>query len=239
MKRPWIASILGGALVLGAHAQRGASSATHLPAVDAAAMLKTAKPDLPRRVAQFKDAGSARAVAASDGHDWTRFGWDVGRSNASLDPIGITAGNIASLRRQQVRLDGTVDASPIYLAGVPVSGGDHDVFFATTTYGKTIAIDADEGSILWTYTPPDYASWAGSYQVTNATPVSDPDRAFLYAASPDGYIQKLAVEDGHAVWRAAVTLLPQREKIAASLNYFNGRVIATTGGYVGDAPPYV
>jgi hypothetical protein len=33
-------------------------------------------------------------------------------------------------------------------------------------------------------------------------------------------------------------LLPQREKIAASLNYAHGLVIATTGGYVGDAPPY-
>jgi hypothetical protein len=172
------------------------------------------------------------------GHDWTRFGWDAGRSNASTDPTGITAANIASLRRQQIRLEGTVDASPIYLAGVSVDGARRDVFFVTTTYGKTIAVDADEGSILWTYTPPDYTTWAGSYQIVNATPVADPDREYIYAASPDGTIQKLAVEDGHAEWRSAITRLPQREKIAASLNYFDGRVIAATGGYIGDRPPY-
>src|SRR5205814_1858722 len=37
---------------------------------------------------------------------------------------------------------------------------------------------------------------------------------------------------------AAITSLPRREKIASPLNYFRGRVIATTGGYIGDASPY-
>jgi len=181
---------------------------------------------------------SAQTANASQGHDWTRFGWNVERSNASTDPTGIGAANVGSLVRQQVRLEGTVDASPIYLAAASVNGAVHDVFFVTTTYGKTIAVDAGDGSTLWTYTPPGYASWAGTYQVTTATPVADPDRQFVYAASPDGFIQKLAVADGGAAWRTAVTTLPQREKLASSLNYFDGRVVATTGGYVGDAPPY-
>jgi hypothetical protein len=60
----------------------------------------------------------------------------------------------------------------------------------------------------------------------------------LYAASPDGRIQKLTVANGHAVWRRSITRLPSREKIAASLNFAGGHVVATTGGYIGDAPPY-
>ena len=179
---------------------------------------------------------SAKRVASV--HDWTRFGWDAGRSSASMDETGITAGNVATLRRQQVTLDGTVDASPIYLHGVRVNGGTHDVFFVTTTYGKTIAIDADSGSILWTFTPSGYDSWAGSRRITNSTPVADPNREFIYAASPDGHVQKLAVADGRAVWTTAITTLPEREKIASSLHYDRGRVIAVTGGYIGDAPPY-
>lgn len=171
-------------------------------------------------------------------HDWTRFGWDASRSNASTDPTDITAANIGKLRRQQVQLDGTVDASPIYLHGVRVNGADRDVFFVTTTYGKTIAIDANDGSILWRYTPASYDRWAGSRQITTATPVADPSRNFIYAASPDGNIQKLSVADGRPAWSTAITLLPQREKIASSLNFFRGRIIATTGGYIGDAPPY-
>src|SRR5438552_12926454 len=182
--------------------------------------------------------GPAPGGGPPGAHDWTRFGWDAGGSNAPPIAAGVTAANVATLVRQQVAIDGTVDASAIYLHGVPVIGSTHDVFFVTTTYGKTLAIDAHNGAVLWRYTPANYASWAGSAQVTTATQVSDPNRQFVYAAAPDGAIRKLTVADGSVVWTTAITLLPGREKIASALNYFNGRVIATTTGYIGDAPPY-
>jgi len=180
----------------------------------------------------------SEATGTTAESDWPGFGRDPGRSNSSTAATGIDAGNVASLRRQQVRLDGTVDASPIYLRGVRVKGQLHDVFFVTTTYGKTVAIDANDGAILWEYTPQAYESWAGSYRITTATPVAGPSREFIYAASPDGHIQKLEVADGHLVWSTAITKLPEREKIAAALNFFEGRVIVATGGYIGDRPPY-
>jgi PQQ-like domain len=178
------------------------------------------------------------ALAAPAAHDWTRFGYDAARSSASPYATGITASNARQLQRQRVELDGTADSSPIFLHDVVVGGAQHDAFFVTTTYGKTVAVDAATGRVLWRYVPPGYASWAGTYRITNATPVADPSRRFLYAAGPDGRIRKLAVADGRQVWSTAITLLPQREKIAASLNFAHGLVIATTGGYVGDAPPY-
>lgn len=183
-------------------------------------------------------AGSGSGQGATRASDWLRFGWDVGRSSAPTTPTGITSANLASLTRQQVTLDGTVDASAIYLHGVTVGGHARDAFFVTTTYGKTLAIDANDGTVLWRYTPRDYASWVGSYRITTATPVAEPTREYVYAAAPDGEIRKLAVADGHAVWSTAVTRLPRREKIASALNYFRGRVIATTGGYIGDRSPY-
>ena len=140
--------------------------------------------------------------------------------------------------RQQVKLPGTVDSSAIYLRGVTIGGGTHDAFFVTTTYGITLAVDATSGQILWRWTPPRYSSWAGSAQITTATPVADPSRRWIYAASPDGRIQKLTVASGRSVWRRSITKLPSREKIASSLNFAGGHVIATTGGYIGDAPPY-
>jgi hypothetical protein len=182
-------------------------------------------------------AGARKMIAAS-GHDWTRFGWDARRSSYDPYSTGITASNVGSLRRQQVRLPGTVDSSAIYLHGVTIKGAAHDAFFVTTTYGITLAIDATSGQILWRWTPPGYSGWAGSAQITTATPVADPSRKWIYAASPDGRIQKLSVADGDAAWRVRITKLPSREKIAASLNYAGGHVLATTGGYVGDAPPY-
>jgi len=182
-------------------------------------------------------AGSSHSAPAT-GNDWTRFGWSPARTGAPTFSTGITSSNLELLHRQQVQLPGTADSSPIYLHAVQVGGATHDAFFVTTTYGKTVAVDAASGRILWTFTPPGYASWAGSPQITTATPVADPSRRFVYAASPGGAIYKLAVADGRAVWGVSITKLPSREKIAASLNYANGHVIATTGGYIGDAPPY-
>jgi outer membrane protein assembly factor BamB len=169
--------------------------------------------------------------------DWPQFGLDAASSGALYEPTGITAANAGSLVRRQVNLDGTVDASAIYLHGVAVNGSSHDTFFVTTSYGKTIAVDAASGAILWEYTPPGFASWVGTPQITNSTPAADPDRRHIYAAAPDGTVQKLAIADGHAVWTTAITLQPSCEKIASPVKVFRGRVIAVTGGYL-DAPPY-
>jgi hypothetical protein len=180
----------------------------------------------------------AQKTIASSAADWTRFGWDARRSNDDPHATGITGANVASLARQQVHLPGTVDSSAIYLHGVRVGSATHDAFFVTTTYGITLAIDAANGKILWRWTPPGYSSWAGSDQITTASPVADPSRRWIYTASPDGRIQKLTVAGGHAVWRRRITRLPSKEKIASSLNFTERHVIATTGGYIGDAPPY-
>ena len=172
------------------------------------------------------------------GNDWPMFGVDVGRSSAFMPATGITADNVGTLTRQQVPIDGVVDASLIYLRAIQVGGAPHDVFFATTTYGKTVAIDAKDGAVLWTYVPPGFETWQGTRQITNSTPVADPGRQHIYVASPDGKIARLAVADGKAVWSTAITRLPAREKIASPLAFFRGRVIAVTAGYIGDAPPY-
>ncbi len=163
---------------------------------------------------------------------------DAASSGASPAATGINARNVGSLTRRRVQLDGVVDASAIFLQGVTVNGSTRDVFFLTTTYGKTIALDAESGAVLWEYTPSGYAGWVGTAQITNSTPAADPDRQNIYAAAPDGTVQKIAVADGQAVWKTAITLLPAREKIASPLKEFGGRIIAVTGGYIGDEPPY-
>lgn len=166
------------------------------------------------------------------------FGGNVESTSANPRPSGITADDVSKLARRQIKLDGTVDASAIFLQGVTVHGAAHNVIFLTTTYGRTVALDANSGGVLWQYTPPTYQALAGTRQITNSTPAADPDRQAIYAASPDGYIQKLTVSDGRTVWRASITRLPEREKIASPLKYFQGHLIAVTAGYIGDRPPY-
>jgi len=174
--------------------------------------------------------------------DWPQFGLDPQRSDSSELATGITATNASHLRRTTVTLAGTVDSSPIYLHGVLVGGATHNTVLVTTTYGRTIAIDADSGRILWTFTPPGYHGWAGSAQITTTSPLADPDRRFVYAASPNGLIHKLSLADGSedatGSWPAHVTRDASREKLAAALNIDGPDVLAATGGYFGDPQPY-
>jgi outer membrane protein assembly factor BamB len=181
-------------------------------------------------------SAAPKRVAVRAGGDWTRFGYDAARRNAGPASTGITSANVGSLRRQRVGLPGTADTSPIYLRGVTVRGKRHDVFVLTTSYGRTLAIDADTGTRLWLFTPRGYSSWAGSYRITNSSPISD--RRFVWAGAPDGRIHKLSLATGREVWSRAITRLPAREKLGTALNLSRGLVLATTGGYIGDAPPY-
>ncbi|HVS77684.1 MAG TPA: PQQ-binding-like beta-propeller repeat protein, partial [Steroidobacteraceae bacterium] len=157
------------------------------------------------------------AAAAQQGtmaQNWPMFGGDVQSTSANPQPAGITAANVRQLRHRQVQLDGLVDASAIYLHEAAIRGASHDAIFVTTSYGKTMALDADSGDVLWEYTPASYRDLAGTRQFTNSTPVADPDAKSIYAASPDGYIEKLAIGDGRLLWRTAITELPLREKMA-------------------------
>jgi hypothetical protein len=188
-------------------------------------------------------SGSATPArgASVRNYDWPRFGYGPQRSNDVEFATGVDPGR---LFRTQVSLPGTVDSSPIYLHGVSVGGVTRNVFVVTTTYGRTLAIDASPPhSILWTYTPPGFSGWDGSDRITTATPVADPDRLYVYAAAPDGLIHKLRLSNGTEVttgdWPARVTFAPQTEKIASALNEYHGYLFVSTGGYIGDIPPYI
>jgi outer membrane protein assembly factor BamB len=170
--------------------------------------------------------------------DWRTFDYAPSRSGIGPANTGITAQNAGGLRKRVVHIDGVADSSPIQLHAIRIRRRVHDVVMVTTTYGRTIAFDPSTGTKLWEFTPPDIGSYAGSSQITTASPVADPDRRSIYAASPDGVIHKLAVATGRQVWSARITFDPRHEKIEGGLGISGGYVIAATGGYFGDAPSY-
>ncbi len=173
--------------------------------------------------------------------NWPEFGLDPQRGDATNASTGLTAANIGHLHRVTVSLPGTVDSSPIYLHSVNAAGATRNVTVVTTAYGKTLAVDADSGRILWTFTPPGYSRWAGGAQITTTTPLADPDRRWVYAASPNGLIYKLSLASGSPAgdgWPVSVTREPLHEKLGAALNIDGPYLLVATGGYYGDAPPY-
>ena len=179
---------------------------------------------------------TARASAPSG--DWLMFGDNNQSSGVGPTDTGITAANLHSLRRMTVTLPGTVDSSAVELAKVPVKGATRDVVIMTTAYGHTLALDAASGHILWDYQPAAARRLQGSPQITTASPVIDPDRQYVYAPSPDGFVQKLSVASGRVLWRTRVTEDPTHEKLAGAFKVADGELIVPTDGYDGDAPPY-
>jgi PQQ-like domain len=178
--------------------------------------------------------GPAASTLARPGSGaWPLFGYDAARSNVFEADTGIAARDLGRLRRQRVELPGMADSSPIYARGL---------IFVTTSYGKLVAIDADTGKIVWTFAPNGIEGWAGTSQITQSSPATDPEEPYVYSYSPDGKLHKLSVADRREVrsegWPAVVTRDPLHEKSAPALNLAGDLVLVATGGYLGDAPPY-
>ena len=95
-----------------------------------------------------------------------------------------------------VSADGKVDAQPLYVPGISISGGMHNVLFIATEHDSVYAVDADNGAPLWQVTmlkqgesPSDDR---GCGQVSpeigvTATPVIDP------SAGPHGTLYVTAM----------------------------------------------
>jgi outer membrane protein assembly factor BamB len=180
----------------------------------------------------------APSLAAAPSGDWTTFDYSAQRTGAGPPDTGITASNLHTLRRIAVHIPGTVDSSAVELGAVTVKGAIHGVAIMTTSYGRTLALNAANGRLLWEYSPASVRSLEGSPQITTASPVVDAHRNYVYVSSPDGFIHKLSVASGRQVWRTRVTYDPHREKIAGGLDIADGELIVVTDGYDGDAPSY-
>ncbi len=202
-----------------------------LAACGSAGSALPAPPTSPRAAARSDDAAAVRGARPL--RSWPMFGLRPSRENATNASTGVTASTVGGLKRRQVQLPGVVDSSPIVLGTTA---------FATTIYGRTVAVDLRSGAIRWTFTPPGYDSWVGSAQITNASPAADPSHKYVFAASPDGKVHRLSVASGREVGRGfpvTITRDATHEKLTSSFGVSGRRLIVATGGYIGDAPPYL
>jgi outer membrane protein assembly factor BamB len=174
-------------------------------------------------------AGATVTTAAVPTADWLQFGDNAQSSGSGPGDTGITSANAAQLRLREVHIDGIADSAAIEVG---------DVLVVTTSYGNTIAINAGTGRRLWEFRPSGVNASAGNPQVTTASPAADPSPRFVYSASPNGVIHKLSLATGHELWSRRITFDPRHEKIASSLKVTGNWVVAVTGGYIGDIPPY-
>ena len=145
--------------------------------------------------------------------DIPTYKYDAARSGANLSESVLTTANVNSgsfgLLRM-LRVDGHVDAQPLYLSGLMVAGAKHNVVFVVTENDSAYAFDADSGATLWHVSllaggesPSDAVDSCGQISPTigvTATPVIDRSagRMYLVAMSKDAaanYYQRLHALD--------------------------------------------
>jgi outer membrane protein assembly factor BamB len=144
-----------------------------------------------------------------------------------------TVGRLRLLWR--TRLPGVADSSPVFLHDLAFSEEGRDVLYATTKEGAVVALDVATGEILW-------SRRSAGPQITTSSPVVDPSGRLVYSYGLDGALHRYDAVSGEELkggaWPVTITLMPRTEKGSSALNIADGRVYATTSGYIGDTPPY-
>ena len=194
-----------------------------------------------------KALGVALTAAAITGSasaaDWLQFGYDQHHSGFNAAETLISSANVAAIAQvYSVSLPHSSDSSPVLLSGVSTPSGTKDLLFLVSKGGYLFAIDAANGSVLWSKQP---TSTGGN--LTTGAPAIDPNLQFVYAYGLDGYVHKYAVGDGtettNGGWPQLSTSKPNVEKGAAGIaiasppggtNY----LYSVTDGYIGDGGDY-
>ncbi len=93
--------------------------------------------------------------AAPAGTDVLTYKNDLSRTGLNpteslLTPANVSSATFGLLRNLAV--DGKVDAQPLYVSQLSISGSNHNVVFAATEHDSVYAFDADTGSLLWRVT---------------------------------------------------------------------------------------
>ena len=99
---------------------------------------------------------SAKLLVASGaipaGTDVLTYKNDLSRTGQNLTESTLTLANVNSAGFGLLRnlmVDGKVDAQPLYVSQLIVSGSQHNVVFVATEHDSVYAFDADTGSVLW------------------------------------------------------------------------------------------
>ena len=188
--------------------------------------------------------GSVRA------YDWLQFGGDPQHSGNNTAEIVLTPANVSGLvLKYQVTLLATADGAPVFLEAVTTPSGTKDLLFVTTRDGRIVALDAQNGSQVWShqYGPGTcQINGTGGACYTTSSPAIDPSGDFVYSYGLDGYVHKYQVGDGTEIvgggWPELTTLKGFDEKSSSALSIATSNGVSylyvVHGGYPGDNGDY-
>jgi hypothetical protein len=191
------------------------------------------------RTALLASGGLAAADAFAT--DWPQWGFDPAHSANNTEETALSAANVAQLEQKYaITLTDRVNAAPVFAQGISTASGTKDLLFVTAQSGRISAIDAADGSVIWTMTTP------GGNTPIESSPAIDPDRQYVYSYGADGKVHKYAIGSGIEVtsggWPQVATLKPDVEKGASALAFATSsgvaRLYVVNDGYIGDGGDY-
>ncbi len=190
-------------------------------------------------------------------YDWPQFNGDGRHDGNNTQEMTITAANVHAMQRLfQITLPGNADSAPVALSGVGTASGMMDLVFVTTRDGRLIALNGHTGATVWSVQHGSSTCQINNAAPvtnptnpchTNASPVIDPNRQFIYAYGLDGTLHKHSVSTGGEViggaWPELVTTKPFNEKGSSHLSIAtdtrgNTYLYVASGGYPGDSGDY-
>ena len=167
---------------------------------------------------------------------WSAFNGGGQRNAVNNSETAISAQTVGRLALAwKSTLPTVVDGSPVSLSNVGTASGMRNLLFVTTKAGSLLAIDSNNGQIVWRRD-------VQGTNITTSSPAIDPNHRYVYSYGTDGKVHKYAVGSGaeviNGVWPSVMTLMPQYEKGSSALNIGNGYLYVTTSGYNGDFGHY-
>jgi len=153
------------------------------------------------------------ACSCAHATNWLQFGFDQQHSGYNPEEKGYsTAGNIKLF---QVSIADS-EAQPALLAGVVTRKPSRDLLFIVHIDGSISAVDAANGSIVWSH------ETTGLGQSVESGAAIDSNLQFVYATGRDGKVHKYAVADGaetiDAHWPEISSLKPVWDNASAALS---------------------
>jgi outer membrane protein assembly factor BamB len=127
--------------------------------------------------------------------DVLTYKYDTSRTGANTTESVLTLANVNSSQfgvQRILAVDGAVDAQPLYLSKLTISGQARNVVFVATEHDSVYALDADSGATIWhaslLATGETTSDTHGCFQVSpeigvTATPVIDRSAGIIYVVA--------------------------------------------------------
>ncbi len=93
-----------------------------------------------------------QAAGMTNAPDVTTYHYDNARDGLNAAETILTPSNVTSTQFGKIgfyTVDGVVDAQPLYVANLTISGTPHNVLYVATEHDSVYAFDADTGTQLW------------------------------------------------------------------------------------------